>query len=135
MPAVCGRRGCVISLRAEAVGALERQRHVLVLTRNQSPVSLRRHRRDGWSLSNAELGDDLTPVPPQMRSGDSWSVGTADRIYRMDYAAMLQLRRDSGADLTVACLTVDLEQARVSGVMRVDANDQVVPFDEKPFQS
>ena len=95
-------------------------RHVLVLTRNRSPVSLQRHRRDGWSPDNAELGDDITPVPPPMRSGDSWYVGTADAIYQnlyllepsrtdyalmlsgdhidhMDYAALLQHRRDSGA--------------------------------------
>ena len=52
----------------------------------------------------------------------------------MDYAAMLQHRRDSGADLTVACLTVDLEQARSFGVISVDANDQVVSFDETPDQ-
>jgi glucose-1-phosphate adenylyltransferase len=50
----------------------------------------------------------------------------------MDYAAMLAHHRDSGADVTVACLTVDLAQARSFGVMTVDANDRIVSFDEKP---
>ncbi len=131
-------------------------RRVLVLTQYKSQ-SLQRHLRDGWSLYNAELGDYITPVPPQMRTGDSWYVGTADaiyqnlyllersraeyalilsgdHIYRMDYAAMLQHHRDSGADLTVACLTVGLEEARSFGVMSVDANDHVVSFLEKPDQ-
>ena len=129
-------------------------RRVLVLTQYKSQ-SLQKHLRDGWSIYNAELGDYITPVPPQMRTGDSWYRGTADaiyqnlyllersqaeyvlilsgdHIYRMDYAAMLQHHRDSGAELTVACLTVDLEQARSFGVMSVDDDDRIVSFHEKP---
>ena len=131
-------------------------RRVLVLTQYKSQ-SLQKHLRDAWSIYNAELGDYITPVPPQMRTGDSWYRGTADaiyqnlyllersgaeevlilsgdHIYRMDYAAMLQHHRDSGAELTVACLTVDLVQARSFGVMTVDSQDQIVSFDEKPEQ-
>ena len=129
-------------------------RRVLVLTQYKSQ-SLQRHLRDGWSIYNAELGDYITPVPPQMRTGDSWYRGTADaiyqnlyllersraeyvlilsgdHIYRMDYAAMLQHHHDSGAELTVACLTVDLEEAKSFGVMVVDDDDRIVAFDEKP---
>jgi glucose-1-phosphate adenylyltransferase len=131
-------------------------RRILVLTQYKSQ-SLQKHLRDGWSIYNAELGDYITPVPPQMRTGDSWYRGTADaiyqnlyllersnaeyvlilsgdHIYRMDYAAMLQHHHDSGAELTVACLTVGLEQARAFGVMTVDANDRIVSFEEKPEQ-
>ena len=129
-------------------------RRILVLTQYKSQ-SLQRHLRDGWSIYNAELGDYITLVPPQMRTGDSWYRGTADaiyqnlyllersraeyvlilsgdHIYRMDYAAMLQHHHDSGADLTVACLTVALEDARSFGVMAVDDDDRVVSFREKP---
>jgi len=129
-------------------------RRVLVLTQYKSQ-SLQRHLRDGWSIYNAELGDYITPVPPQMRTGDSWYRGTADaiyqnlyllerslaeyvlilsgdHIYRMDYAAMLQHHHESGAELTVACLTVSLEEAQSFGVMVVDDDDRVVSFDEKP---
>ena len=128
-------------------------RRILVLTQYKSH-SLQKHLRDGWSIYNAELGEYITPVPPQMRTGESWYCGTADaiyqnlyllersgaeyalilsgdHIYRMDYAAMLQHHRDSGADSTVACLTVDLEQARDFGVLTVDADDRVVSFHEK----
>jgi glucose-1-phosphate adenylyltransferase len=131
-------------------------RRILVLTQYMSH-SLQQHLRDGWSIYNSDLGEYITPVPPQMRTGQSWYSGTADaiyqnlflleqsgaeyvlilsgdHIYRMDYAAMLHRHHDSGADVTVACLTVDLEQARAFGVMTVDAQDRVVSFDEKPHE-
>jgi glucose-1-phosphate adenylyltransferase len=129
-------------------------RRILVLTQYKSH-SLQKHLRDGWSVYNPELGEYITPVPPQMRTGGSWYSGTADaiyqnlfllersgaeyalilsgdHIYRMDYAAMLQQHYDSGAGLTVACLTVDLERARSFGVMTVDGGDRIVSFHEKP---
>src|SRR5205814_10329759 len=113
-------------------------RRILVLTQYKSQ-SLQKHLRDAWSIYNAELNEYITPVPPQMRTGESWYSGTADaiyqnlymlersaaeyalilsgdHIYRMDYAAMLQHHHDSGADLTIACLTVDIEQAKSFGV-------------------
>ena len=131
-------------------------RRILVLTQYMSH-SLQQHLRDGWSIYNSDLAEYITPVPPQMRTGQSWYSGTADaiyqnlflleesgaeyvlilsgdHIYRMDYAAMLKRHHDSNADVTVACLTVDLEQARAFGVMTVDAQDRVVSFDEKPEQ-
>ena len=97
-------------------------RRILVLTQYKSQ-SLQKHLRDAWSIFNSELGEYITPVPPQMRTGESWYSGTADaiyqnlyllersgaeyalilsgdHIYRMDYAAMLQHHVDSGAELT-----------------------------------
>jgi len=129
-------------------------RRILVLTQYKSH-SLQKHLRDGWSIYNSELGDYITPVPPQMRTGESWYSGTADaiyqnlyllersgadyalilsgdHIYRMDYAAMLQRHYDSGADLTVACLTVGLQDAKSFGVLTVDEDDRIVSFHEKP---
>ena len=50
----------------------------------------------------------------------------------MDYAAMLQYHHNSGADVTVACLTVGLEQGKSFGVMTVDEKDRIVSFHEKP---
>jgi len=129
-------------------------RRILVLTQYKSH-SLQKRLRDGWSIYNSELGDYITPVPPQMRTGESWYSGTADaiyqnlyllersgaeyalilsgdHIYRMDYAAMLQHHYESGAHLTVACLTVGLKEARSFGVLTVDAEDRIVSFHEKP---
>jgi len=129
-------------------------RRILVLTQYKSH-SLQKHLRDGWSVYNPELGEFITPIPPQMRTGDSWYSGTADaiyqnlyllersgadyalilsgdHIYRMDYAAMLQHHHDSGAEITIACQTVGLEEAKSFGVVSVDAGDRISSFQEKP---
>ena len=129
-------------------------RRILVLTQYKSH-SLQKHLRDGWSLFNPELGEYITSVPPQMRTGESWYGGTADavyqnlymlrrsgaeqvlilsgdHIYRMDYAALLASHKAQGAGLTVACMEVPIEQASQFGVMSVDANDRVTRFEEKP---
>jgi glucose-1-phosphate adenylyltransferase len=131
-------------------------RRILVLTQYKSQ-SLQQHLQDGWSIYNSELGEFITPVPPQMRIGRSWYSGTADAIYqnlnlvedsgaeyvlilsgdhvyRMDYAALLEHHHASGADVTVACLTVTLDEAHAFGVVTVDAEDRIVSFDEKPEQ-
>jgi glucose-1-phosphate adenylyltransferase len=129
-------------------------RRILVLTQYKSH-SLQKHLRDGWSVFNPELGEYITPVPPQMRMGASWYAGTADaihqnlyllersgaeyvlilagdHIYRMDYAAMIERHRASGAESTVACLTVSVDEARSFGVLTVDDDGRIRSFDEKP---
>ncbi|MES9965416.1 MAG: sugar phosphate nucleotidyltransferase, partial [Candidatus Sedimenticola sp. 20ELBAFRAG] len=129
-------------------------RRILVMTQYKSH-SLQKHLRDGWSLFNPELGEYITVVPPQMRTGESWYGGTADavrqnlymlkrsgaeqvlilsgdHIYRMDYAAMLRSHEESGADLTVACMQVPTDEARQFGVMSVHDNGRITRFEEKP---
>ena len=129
-------------------------RRVLVLTQYKSH-SLQKHLRDGWSIFNPEIQEYITAVPPQMRTGDSWYVGTADAIYqnlyllqrsgaeyvlilsgdhvyRMDYAAMVKFHMKTHADVTVACMDVPLEEARDFGVMGVNDRHEIVEFQEKP---
>ena len=45
-------------------------RRILVLTQYKSH-SLQEHLRDGWSIFNPELNEYITPVPPQMRTGET----------------------------------------------------------------
>lgn len=129
-------------------------RRVLVLTQYKS-LSLQKHLRDGWSIFNPELGEYITSVPPQMRSGERWYGGTADavfqnlnllersgarwvlilsgdHIYRMDYAAMLKYHQDSEAVMTVACMDVEVDKASEYGIMSVDADYKIAQFEEKP---
>jgi len=131
-------------------------RRVLVLTQYKSH-SLQKHLRDGWSIFNPELGEYITPVPPQMRTGDNWYSGTADaihqnlyllersgakhvvilsgdHIYRMDYASMIQQHVDNNADLTVGCMEVSIDEARSFGVMETDTENRILSFTEKPEQ-
>lgn len=129
-------------------------RQILVLTQYKSQ-SLQRHLRDGWSIYNPGIGEYITDVPPQMRTGESWYVGTADavyqnlymlersdadrviilsgdHIYRMDYAAMIDFHCKNFADATIACMKVPIEEAKEFGVMDVDDSGKIVGFLEKP---
>ena len=131
-------------------------RRVLVLTQYKSH-SLQKHLRDGWSIFNPELGEYITPVPPQMRVDGGWYSGTAnaiyqnlymiersdadwvlilsgDHIYRMDYAEMIKTHIERQADVTIACMEVPVEQAGAFGVMQVDSELRIVGFEEKPQQ-
>jgi glucose-1-phosphate adenylyltransferase len=50
----------------------------------------------------------------------------------MDYGPMLAAHVEAGADITVGCIEVPLEQARAFGVMAVDDTNRIVEFEEKP---
>lgn len=129
-------------------------RRILVLTQYKSH-SLQKHLRDGWSVFNPELGEYITVVPPQMRKGEKWYSGTADaiyqnlwllsrseakyvvvlsgdHIYRMDYEPMLRHHKQNGAELTIACMEVPIQEASAFGVMAVNESERIVAFEEKP---
>ena len=132
-------------------------RRVLVLTQYKSH-SLNKHLRDGWSIFNPELGEYITPVPPQMNRGDHWYEGTADaifqnlnlmdrsdadfililsgdHIYRMDYEAMLRFHREHGGEVTVACMEVAVEEAKGAfGVAVTNEQLRITGYEEKPEQ-
>lgn len=131
-------------------------RRILVLTQYKSH-SLQMHLRDGWSIFNPSVGEYVTPVPPQQRTGESWYSGTADavfqnlyllersgadrviilsgdHIYRMDYAAMIDFCIKQNADVAVACRKVPLSQATSFGIMSIDDRQHIVDFEEKPSE-
>ncbi|MET0066222.1 MAG: glucose-1-phosphate adenylyltransferase [Candidatus Thiodiazotropha sp.] len=129
-------------------------RRILVLTQYKSH-SLQKHLRDGWDLFNPELGEYITAVPPQMRTGGSWYGGTADavyqnlymlkrsgaervlilsgdHIYRMDYAPLLAFHEEHSSGVTLASMEMPLAEASQFGVMQTDEQGQVTAFAEKP---
>ncbi len=131
-------------------------RRILVMTQYKSH-SLQKHLRDGWTIFNPELGEYITPIPPQMRAGESWYTGTAnaiyqnryllersaaqwvlilsgDHIYRMDYEPLMKFHRESDAEMTLACTKIPKEAASRFGVMRTEKDGRVVEFTEKPEQ-
>ena len=63
---------------------------------------------------------------------DEYLILSGDQLYRMDYSLFVEHHRRSGADLTVAALPVDPEQAQAFGLMRTDANGSIQEFREKP---
>ena len=131
-------------------------RRLLVFTQYKSH-SLQKHLRDGWSIFNPELGEFITPVPPQMRTGESWYRGTADaiyqnlyliersgarwivilsgdHIYRMDYAPMIEFHIEHNADCTIACMEVNIQESKQFGIITLDDRQQISSFVEKPAQ-
>jgi glucose-1-phosphate adenylyltransferase len=118
-------------------------RQVLVLSQYKSH-SLHKHLRDGWSLFNAELGEFITAVPPQMRYESDWyrnaidalrqnryliERSQADRVllldgglvYRMDYAELIRFHREHECGLTCALRQVGAGTARAG--VRVEVDD------------
>ncbi len=132
-------------------------RRLLVLTQYKA-LSLDRHINLGWrQYFCAELGEFLDVVPPQQRIDEQWYQGTADavyqnifviekdrpeyvlilagdHIYKMNYLSMLQYHKDMEADLTVAALNVDREEAKDFGVIQVDQHNRITGFQEKPAE-
>jgi glucose-1-phosphate adenylyltransferase len=118
--------------------------------------SLIRHVNRGWGHFKKELGESIEVLPASQQNGEGWYVGTADavyqnidiirsempkyimilsgdHVYRMDYGPLLASHVATGADMTVCCIEVPVEEAAGAfGVMTVDKDSRVCRFDEKP---
>jgi glucose-1-phosphate adenylyltransferase len=123
-------------------------RMILVLTQYKSH-SLQKHLRDGWSIFHPELGEFITPVPPQMRHGREWYAGTfdamrqnryliernkardvlvleGDLVYRMDYAELIRFHKERGAAVTLGCRAVAAALPGDCTRLNLDAQDRLV---------
>ena len=58
-----------------------------------------------------------------------------DHIYKMDYGPLISAHAQRGADMTVCCVEVSVEEAaNAFGVMKVDREGRVLEFQEKPAE-
>jgi len=126
---------------------------VCVLTQYKSH-SLNRHISVGWLMSSL-LGNYVTTVPAQQRTGQQWYQGSADaiyqsmnlisdedpdyvvvfgadNIYRMDVEKMVEAHIESGADCTVAGIRVPRAGASAFGIIDASAKGKIEAFLEKP---
>lgn len=117
--------------------------------------SLIRHIQRGWSFLDGRFKEFVELLPAQQRTEETWYQGTADavfqnldilrnhdpsyvlilggdHIYKMDYSKLLDEHIQKGADMSIACLEVSLEEARAFGVMAVDEQWRITSFAEKP---
>lgn len=131
-------------------------RRIGVLTQYKAH-SLIRHLMHGWGSFRSELGEFVEVLPASQRTSENWYEGTADaifqnldivetlrpkyvlvlsgdHIYKMDYGEMLAAHVEKGADMTVSCVEVSLEDAKGFGVINIDENYRIKSFDEKPKQ-
>src|ERR1700761_4410370 len=118
--------------------------------------SLIRHLQRGWNFFRPERNETFDILPASQRTSEAnWYLGTADavfqnmdivldyetrfivvlagdHVYKMDYEPMLQQHVEQGADVTIGCLEVAVQDASGFGVMHVDAHDRIIAFVEKP---
>jgi len=129
-------------------------RKISVVTQYKSH-SLQRHLQRGWSFLSGQFNEFVEVLSAQQRLSAEWYAGTADaiyqnldilreyspeyvlilagdHIYKMDYGKMLAAHVAKGADITVGCIPVQLDEAKAFGVMDVDAEGRIVEFAEKP---
>lgn len=129
-------------------------RRVGILTQYKAH-SLMLHIQQGWGFMRGELGEFVELLPASQRTEQGWYTGTADavyqnidilrnhgpeyvlvlagdHIYKMDYGDMLAEHVAQGADMTIGCIEVPVDEAKAFGVMSVDEASRIVAFDEKP---
>ena len=133
---------CVISGR----------RRIAVLTQYKAQ-SLIRHVERSWRFLEESLGEYVDIVPAQQQVGDGWYSDTAnavfqnlsmlreaevacelvlggDPVYQMDCSVMVDEQVARGAEVTVACLDVPLEDARQLGVISMADDQRITGFVE-----
>lgn len=57
-----------------------------------------------------------------------------DHLYRMDYQKFVQFHVDSGADVTLAVQPVGWNTASSLGILKLDKDNKIINFTEKPAQ-
>ena len=129
---------------------------IYVLTQYKA-LSLNRHIRQVWNILSPELGQFIETVPPTQRLRDTWYLGTADavyqnmqsivdervpyvlilsadHVYKMNYAQMLEWHVDRGADVTVATTQVSPCDSPRFGIVGMDSEYRIRAFEEKPSE-
>ena len=110
-----------------------------------------------WDLDRLDGGIHI--LPPYMQEGEkgSWYKGTAnaiyqnlgfidmydpeyvvilsgDHIYKMDYSKMVDAHKAANAACTISVIEVPWDEASRFGILNVDAENNIIEFQEKPKQ-
>ncbi|MER1299758.1 glucose-1-phosphate adenylyltransferase [Ligilactobacillus salivarius] len=132
-------------------------KNIGVITQYQ-PLNLNAHIGNGASWGLDDLNAGVTILQPYSNNeGSKWFEGTAhaiyqnigyidqmdpeyililsgDHIYKMDYEAMLDQHKETGASLTVAVIDVPWNETSRFGIMNTDDNNRIIDFEEKPAE-
>lgn len=129
-------------------------RQVYVLTQYNS-ASLNRHIARTYKFDQFTRGFIEVLAAQQTPQGERWYQGTADavrqnlryflegdheyflilsgdQLYRMDFRKVMDQHLASGAELTIATLPVNAQDATSFGIMKSDAGGRIREFVEKP---
>ncbi len=129
-------------------------RRMFVLTQFNS-ASLNRHIKNTYHFDNFSAGFVDILAAEQTPNSDKWFQGTADavrqsmhhltghdfdyvlilsgdQLYQMDFKLMAEFHIDHKADLTIATIPVDKNDAPEFGIMKVNKSNVIETFIEKP---
>ncbi len=129
-------------------------RQIYVLTQFNS-ASLHRHITQSYKFDQFKSGFVEILAAQQTPEGPSWYEGTADavrknrshflnqefdyllilsgdQLYRMDFSLVVAQHIETKADLTVATIPVDRNEAQSLGILQTNEEGQIVRFEEKP---
>jgi glucose-1-phosphate adenylyltransferase len=131
-------------------------RQIEVITQYKAHTLIR-HLSQGWNFLRGDFEEFIEILPAQQQHGMQWYQGTADavfqnlglmhahryghalilggdHVYKMDYGTLMGFHVSRGADVTIGLSSVPVDQASRYGIVRLDSNDRVVDFCEKPNQ-
>ncbi len=129
-------------------------RQIFVLTQFNS-ASLNRHIKNTYNFDVFNSGFVDILAAEQTPKSQNWYEGTADavrqsqrhmdnheydyvlilsgdQLYQMDYRPMLRQHIENNAELTVATIPVNAEDATEFGIMKTNSDGRIVSFVEKP---
>jgi len=129
---------------------------MFVLTQYNS-ASLNRHIKNTYHFSAFSSGFVDILAAEQTPDNPSWYQGTADavrqslrhlqtfdfeyvlilsgdQLYQMDFCEMLDMHKESGADITLATIPVAKREASEFGILKSDDDNMITSFIEKPKQ-
>jgi len=87
-----------------------------------------------WFQGTADAVRQCIPNTVQ-RGSEYIIILSGDQLYQMDLKAMLQSHIDSKAEITIATIPVKAEPATAFGIMKVEADNTISSFIEKPNAS
>jgi glucose-1-phosphate adenylyltransferase len=127
---------------------------IFVLTQFNS-ASLHRHISNSYKFDHFTGGFVEVLAAQQTMHHETWYQGTADavrknilhfsdfpcdlvlilsgdQLYRMNFQEMIRSHLENKAAISIAALPVAEQEAKACGIMRIQADGQVIDFEEKP---
>jgi glucose-1-phosphate adenylyltransferase len=153
-PAICfGGRYSLIDVPVS--NAINSDCHKIFVVTQFLSSALHRHLFQTYHLDNFSSGFMEILTAEQRPSKQSWYQGTADavreninylidtpvdyflilsgdQLYNFDFRNMVQFAKNTNADLVIGTVPVDMKDAQRMGILKIDENDFVTEFHEKP---
>ena len=89
------------------------------------------HRSDDWYQGTADAVRKQK-IEIDQAATDLVLILAGDHLYRMDYQKFVQFHVDTGADISIAVQPVGRDVASSLGILKLDSDDKIVTFREKP---